>query len=145
MIPGPIVVGEHQRPLVRAGREHDMLRPHLPEPLARQPGIRVREVIGEALLRREKVLVVIAERLRARQQRHTRRRPRVRRRALATIRRRSARRSAGLRLGEQRAAEFRLLVEQDDAGAGPRRGQRRRQARRAGADDRDFAMACSKP
>ena len=96
-------------------------------------------MIGEALLRGEEVLVVIAECLRARQQRHSGRGREFGDRARDPFGG-AAPVDGRLRLGEQRAAEFRLLVEQDDAGARPRRGQSRRQAGRARADDRDFAV-----
>jgi hypothetical protein len=33
---GAVVVGKHQRPLDRAGGEHHLFRPHLPQPLARR-------------------------------------------------------------------------------------------------------------
>ena len=46
-----------------------------------------------------------------------------------------------MRVGEQRAAELGLLVEQHDAVAGARRGAGGGEARGPGADDGDFAMA----
>ncbi len=46
----------------------------------------------------------------------------------------------GVGLAQQRAAELRLLVAEDDARAGLGRGERRGEARRAGADDEHVAM-----
>jgi hypothetical protein len=72
--PRPIVVGEDQRPLDRAGRQHDALGPHLPQTLARAARIGRGEVVGQPLLRADEILRVESERLRPWQQSHARRR-----------------------------------------------------------------------
>ena len=64
----PVVVGEDERALDRAGREHDFARAHLPQPLAGQIGIGDQVGFGNALVERDEILRVIAERLRARHQ-----------------------------------------------------------------------------
>ena len=57
-----VVAGEHQRPLERAGREHDLPGPDLPEPLAGQVRGRGRpQVVGDPLDQGEVVVVVVAE------------------------------------------------------------------------------------
>ncbi len=59
---GPVVLGEHQRPLERAGREHHLARAHLPQALAGQVSGRGRpEVVGHALEQAEIVVVVVGE------------------------------------------------------------------------------------
>ena len=50
--PRPVVVGEDQRTLERAGRQHDALGAHLPQPLARLPRIGRGEMVGQPLLAR---------------------------------------------------------------------------------------------
>ena len=56
----------------RAGRQHDLARAHLPQALARLPGQRMRQVIGEALIEADRVVREIAKCRRARQQPHAR-------------------------------------------------------------------------
>ena len=63
---------EDQRALDRAGREHDLLRAHLPKPLARQARVGVGKVIGDALRQAEEVVGEVAEGGGARQQRDAR-------------------------------------------------------------------------
>ena len=58
---GPIVVGKDERSLDRAGGEHHLLRPHLPQPLARQARIGIGEVIGQPLDQPEEIVREIAE------------------------------------------------------------------------------------
>ena len=67
---GAVVIDEHQRPLDRAGRQHDLLRAHLPHPLARPVGRFLAQVVGAALQQVDPVVVVIAEHDRARQDPH---------------------------------------------------------------------------
>ena len=73
MIARPVVVGEDQRTLDGAGRQHDLARPHLPQPLARQIGVGDEFGFGEPLAERHEILRVIAESLRARHEPHVRR------------------------------------------------------------------------
>ncbi len=135
---GAVVVGKHQRALGRARRQHDMLRPDLPEPLARRARGHVRQMVGQALRQGDEVVVVVAEALRAGQQGRTapgefgqRRRDPVDGRQAVDHR---------LRLAQQGAAELRLLVAQDRAAPGAGRRERCREPRRAAAHDQHVAM-----
>ena len=65
---GAVVVGEHQRALMRSGRQHHLLRAHLPQPFARQIGWGVFEVVADALGQGDVVVIVIAEGRGTRQQ-----------------------------------------------------------------------------
>ena len=47
--PRPVVVGEDERALDRAGRQDDLARPHLPQPLAREIGISDEFGLGDPL------------------------------------------------------------------------------------------------
>ena len=99
----PVVVREDERALDRACRQHHLARSHLPQALARQVGIGDEVSFGDALVQRDEILCVIAERLRARHQ------PDIRRRAQRGDRVLEPSQSAfpldlGLSLGEQRAA-----------------------------------------
>ena len=97
-------------------------------------------MVADALEPGEEILRVIAENLRARQQRDI-----GRARASSAS---AARKPFGGGLavdprrffGKQRAAEFGLLVEQHHPRAAARGGKRRGEAGGAGADDRDVAM-----
>src|SRR5205807_7581874 len=51
---GPVIVGKDQRALMRAGRDDDPLRPHLPEARARQVRIGIGEMVGDALRSEER-------------------------------------------------------------------------------------------
>ena len=134
-----VVVGEDERALVRARRQHDLGRPHLPQALARQVRVRLRQVIGQPLHQADVVVIVVAEGRRARQQGDIRARaetgkrvgePRPGRRAV----------DGGGRVVQQRAAHLRLLVGEDDALAAFRRRQRRGKTGRAGADHQHVAV-----
>ena len=46
---GPVVVGEDQRPLDRAGRQHDLPGADLPQPLARRLRAARRQMIADPL------------------------------------------------------------------------------------------------
>ena len=71
----PVVVREDQRALDRAGRQHHLARAHLPQAFARQIGIGDEVGFGDALVERDEILRVIAERLGARHQPHVGRGP----------------------------------------------------------------------
>ena len=58
---GPVVLGEHQRPLERAGRQHHLARAHFPEALAGQVRRGAPEVVGDALEQGQIVVVVVGE------------------------------------------------------------------------------------
>ena len=72
--PGAVVGVEGEGALDRAGGEHDLLRPHAPEPLPRHMRwMQVeRQVIGDALPEADEVVGVVAERRGAREHRHLR-------------------------------------------------------------------------
>src|SRR5690606_2694368 len=65
-VPGHVVVGVHQRPLVRAGGQHHAAGAHAVHALARLLGGEgtergaLAEVVGEALMNGEEVVVVVA-------------------------------------------------------------------------------------
>ncbi len=135
----PVVVRKDQRTLDRAGRQHHLARPHLPQAFARQVGIGDEVGFGEALVERDKILRVIAERLGARHQsdvwRGAQRGERFRKpssRALPL--------DLGLGLGEQRAAERGIFVADDHPRVAFARGQRRGETRWAPANDQHVAM-----
>ncbi len=136
---GPVVVGKHQRALVRAGRQHHPPRANLPQTLARQPWIGLGQMIADALQPGQEVLRVIAENLRARQQRDVGRDAQLRQRRGEPVGRRRAV-DPRAPFSQQRAARFGLLVKQHHPCAGARCGQRGGEARRAGAHHRDIAM-----
>ena len=123
---GPVVVGEHQGPLYRPRRQHHLPGAHLPQALTRQLGRRRgAEVVGDALDDSQIVVIVIPEHRGARQQAHVGARRQFVNRVGDPVERRSTR-----DLGpeaQQRTAQFALLVGEDDARAGARRRERRRE------------------
>ena len=130
----PVVAGKHRRPLDRAGRDDDTLRPHQPEPFARQIGVGSREMIGHAFGQSDHVAGIPAKRGRAGQDR----RARVERRGDPV--RRGHPIDSGSRPGQQRTARFRLLIAEDHAFAA-RRGRRGGgQTGGTGADHQHVAM-----
>ena len=139
MIPGRSLSGKTSGRSNAPVASTTALGAHLPQPLARQLGIGRGEMVGQPLLSADEVLRVEAERLRARQQRDARRSGEFGERrgepdgSVGAV-------DARLGLGEQRAAELGLIVEQDHARAGARGGERGGEARRSAADHRDVAM-----
>ncbi len=134
--PGPVVVGEHQRPLERAGRQHHLLGPYLPEPLAGQMRGRCRsEMVGDPLDQAQIVVVVVGECRGPGQDAKFGQRLQLGR---------HLREPGGTRMThgliEQRAAKLGLLLGQEHARAAPPRRERRCQASGPGADDQDVAM-----
>jgi hypothetical protein len=137
----PVVVGEDERALVRAGGEDDLAGAHLPEPLAGQIVRRAgpAEMVGDALHQGDVVVIVVAEGGGARQDDD----------GLEPV-------ELGQRLGEpflsrltidlgryvvqERAARLGLLVGEHHPLAGARGGERRGEAGGAGADDQHVAM-----
>ena len=65
---GPIIFREDERPFDRAGREHHLARAHLPEALTREIGIGAREMVGDALGKRDEILREVPEAGGAREQ-----------------------------------------------------------------------------
>ena len=98
-----VIVRKDERTLDRAGRQHHLTRAHLPQTLARQVGIGDEVVFGDALVKRDEILRVIAERLRARHQPHIGRGPQRGDRVLEP-RERTLDIDLRLCLGEERAA-----------------------------------------
>lgn len=112
----PVVALKHHVPLDGAGGDDDALRPHLPQPLARQVGQGGREMVGDALGKADEILRVIAERRGAGEHADVLHRPQRRRRALRPGPTVLAVDPRPAFVGE-RAARLRLLVGEDDAGA----------------------------
>ncbi len=135
-----VVVGVHQRPLVGAGGEHHALGAHAVHAVAHLAQRRgFAEVVGEALVDGEEVVVVVAVHRGARQQHDFRQRLQLGQHlrhpfggGLAV---------EGLAGVQQAAAELFLLVGQDHPGAGARGSQGRGQAGGAGADHQHVAVA----
>src|SRR3546814_20995876 len=99
-------------------------------------------MIGEPLAQAEKILVVVADRGRAGEQRDIRH---GLERGDRLLQPRPGRKSvyAWLQLGKKRAAAFGVLLAAYHLGAAPARLQRRREARRAGADDQPDAIGAA--
>ena len=136
--PGPVVVGEHQRPLGGARRKHHVLRPDLPHPLARGMGRRLGAMVGQALGQRDEIVIVIAEGLGARQNGRT---EPVELRQDAGDPGRSRRPvDHGGRLGQQRSAELGGFVAKDHTLSSPRGRESRRETGRAAARHHHVAM-----
>ena len=131
---GPVVAVEDQRPLDGAGRQHDLLRPHPPQALARLVGRRQRQVVGDALEQGQIVVVEIAEGGGAAQDGDLGQRLELGHGSLqpgivgapVEVGERAA-------LAQQRAAELGLALGQDHPRAAAAGGQRRHQARPARA------------
>ena len=147
---GPRGAGQHDRRAgrcpgntsgrsMRAGREHDLARAHLPQALARAVRPRVRQVVGEALDERRACCAGNSRRPSCAAAARTSRIAGERReRSGDPVAGRHAV-DAAPRVVEQRAAELRLLVAEDHAraavggrerGREPGRPARRRRARR---------------
>jgi hypothetical protein len=125
---------------MRSGRQHDAPGAHLPQPFTRQLQIGRREMVADALEPGEKILRVIAEDLRARQQRDIGRRAEFGERGAKPFGGRLAI-DARRFFGKQRAPHFGLFVEQHHPRAAARGGERGGEAGRSGADDGDVAMS----
>ncbi len=135
----PIVAREHQGPLQRAGRQHQRGRAHLPQALAGAPGVGIATMLGQALRQSHHVVRIAAERRGARQQRHAAvPRQRGKRPVQPTLRRHAIDRCR--RLGQQRAAQLRLLVAQDHPRPRRRGGNGGGEAGRAGAHHQHVAV-----
>jgi hypothetical protein len=136
---GPVIVGKHHVPLDRAGGDHHLLGPHLPEPLPRQRRIGIGEVLGHTLDQANVVLRLVSERRGAGQHPHIIHRAKLCRNRPAPSPSPAAVHS---RIGfvMKRAAGFGLLVAQDHlrTGMGCRKGCR--QAGRTAADHQHIAM-----
>ncbi len=132
--PRPVVVGEHDRALVRPGRHDHLPGPEAPYPLPRLVPRRGRaEVVGAPLQREHEAVVVAAERGGALQVQHVRPGGQLRYRGGHPVRRRGAVEFVAAR--QQRAARLGLLVDQGDAGPGARRAERGREPGGAGPHD----------
>ncbi len=118
---GAVVVGKDERAFERARREHDLLGAHLPKPLARSSFGRRRQMVRQAFDEADHVVRERAEGRGARQPFHIRR-LRQRRNGIGEPGGGHLAVDRGFRFGKQRAAELRLLVAQDDAGAMGLRG-----------------------
>ncbi len=147
--PRPVVLVEDQRPLERAGREHHLLRPHAPEPLARQRSRRRSDaqMVGDALPQPDEVVRVVAEGGGAGEHRHLRH-------AASSCATDGHPVGRGLAVDSQcssgsrdssvppsaAVSSARMTRAPDAAG-----GERRHQSRRAAADDQHVAMAVRPP
>ena len=136
---GTIVVGEDERALVRARRQHDLGGAHLPQTLARQVGVRLRKMVRHPLHQADVVVIVVAEGRRARQQGDVVARAQSGKRVREPRPGRCAVDGGG-RLVQQGAAHLGLLVGKDDPLAALRRRQRRSKTGRAGADHQHVAV-----
>ena len=128
----PVVVGEGERPLDRPGREHHLAGADRPETLARAAGI------FPVFEQGDQIVVVVAERRGARQERHLGQARKLAQGALDPGERRGI--LDLLPLGQQPAAEARLLVDQDHPRPGTPGSERCREAGRPAADHQDVAM-----
>ena len=68
--PGPVVVGEYQRPFMRAGRNDHLAGTDLPKPLSRLAGRRLAKMVGQPLAERDVIVVEMPEDGRPRQDPH---------------------------------------------------------------------------
>ena len=133
-----VVVAEHQRTLVRAGRQDHPAGPDLPQQLARTRAHPHRQMIGQPLGDGHQVVVLVAEGRAARQDPDIRPLPQARLDAPGPA---QCRLAVDLgRAGQQAAAQLALFVHQDHARAG--RGCRvgGRQSRRSAAQHQHIAM-----
>jgi hypothetical protein len=139
MMPGRSLSGKTSGRSMAPVASTTSLRAHLPQPLARHVRVGGGEMVGDALGEPDEVLRVVAERRRARQQRHASIAASV---ASAP---RASRRRAAVDLAPISAAARRRTPPARRTGspraAGPGRGERRREAGRAGADHQHVAMA----
>ena len=137
--PGAVVVGEDQRALVGAGGEHHAARLDVPQALAAHVGGRARpQMVGAALQRAQRVVVVVTEERRAGENAH------LRHGGEALCRRpgpgRAVRAIDPVAEADQRAAERRLLVHEQDPRAGLAGGERRGDSRRPAAHHEHVAV-----
>ena len=135
----PVVAGEHQRLFDGALGQHHLLGPDLPHPLARGTLRHHAQMVGQPLAQADEILVVIADGRGARQHRDVRHR---RQRGAGVFQPVPGQLPVdlGIRFGQQRAADFRLLVAQDDGRAAATRLQRRGEAGGTATDDQHVAM-----
>ena len=135
----PIIVPEDQRALVRPGREHDLPRPYLPQPLANAAVSRaIRQVVRAALDDREVVVVVVPEGRGARQHPHLFHRREVRLHGGDPL---ECRRVVDDLPGcKQMSPRLGSLVNHEHPRAGPSRRVRRRETARPGANHEHVAV-----
>ncbi len=134
-----IVAGIGDAALERAAGEHDRAGAHVPQPLARRESRRLGQMVGDALDQADQVLVVVAERGRARQQRDVAHSPPARRCARRSSLRPARRRSmvaSPRRLPPNVAFSSHSITRAPHAAAALRRGQ----ARRSAADHQHVAV-----
>ncbi len=135
-----IVVDEDERPLDRAGRQHDLARANFSQYLARRSrrSRARRQMVGHPLEHGDEVMVVIAGYRAARQEPDLRHRGELRQAVRQPIRGCTA-----IDLGaaeEELPAELALLVGDQDAGAGASSGKSGGDAGRAAAGDEHVDM-----
>ena len=124
---------------MRARRQHDLGRPHLPQTLARQVRVRLRKMVGHPLHQADVVVIVVAEGRRARQQGDVL----ARAQRGKSVREPRPGRCAvddGGRLVQQSPAHFGLLVRKDNPLAALRRCQCRGETGGAGPDHQHIAV-----
>ena len=130
--PGAIVVGEHQRPLRRAGGEHHAPRPNLPQAFV-DPGLR-----GRQLDHGEQVVVVVAGDGGLVEPYHVGKRIELRRRIRRPL---DGGTPADFRRGvEKHAPRHRPVVGDHHPGGAARRGQRRLKPGRTRPRDQHIAV-----
>ena len=136
---GAVVVGEHHRPLVRAGGDDDVPGPDPPHPLAaRARGSRGAEVVRTPLQRKDKAVVVVSECGGALQVQHVGIGGEFGDRVGDPLQCRAA--GDGVGTAQQGTAGLALFVDQHDAGAGAGGRQCGCQAGRAGPGDQDVGV-----
>ena len=136
---GAVVAGEDQGALDGAGGQHHLLGADAPQALARQvPGAARAQMVGDALQRRQEIVVVVAEDRGARQTPHLVHGVQLGGGLGGPVHGRGA---VDLVIaGQQGAAQLVLLVGQDDPRARTPGGQRRRQPGRPAADHQHVAV-----
>ncbi len=129
----PVVVGEHDGPLVRAGRDEHAPGADAPDPLPRAVARREgTQVVGPPFQGQHESVVVVAERGGALQVQHVRGAGQFGGRRGDPLQSRGAVEAVGA--AEQRAARLGLLVDERHPRPGSCRGERRGQAGRSRAD-----------
>ena len=135
----PVIAGKNQWPLDRTGGNHHLLRPHMPQPFARQARFRIRMMIRDPFDQADEIVREPTERRGARQQRDVRM-PAESVQCLPEPCRSRPAVDVGSRLCQQRPSGLRLLIAQHDARTARRGGKRCRQPGGTGADHEHVAM-----
>ncbi len=133
-----VIVGEDERPLDGAGRQHDLLGADLPQYLARDMKRRLNQMVGDTLDDGDEIMIVIADCRRTPDEHYLLHLSQLGESGGEPVLRRNVVKSGAL--ATERAAKLGHLVDEENARPGLSGSEGGGKAGRAATDDEDIAM-----